>query len=274
MFDTFDVFWCCVRISIQMEGRSYLKGLHTKTSDAFTGGSFRRDFFRCTFRSSLSSSSRHPGMDVKRREMASLRRAMVALCSGADFCWEKRNESERIRPIHLLFESMKLNDVCFGKCLNMSQPFCARTFVEFLYQFRVLLYFWCLPLVFHELWIVDLLMFFIPSFLHIPCNPSTSDALPIQARPQATWTLPLERLAASRPSDAKTQGDTSSTIWKIKSSQVSKVSSRYILNTYNLHAYIGVQWCSDWRVFGSCFNKHLGQKLFFKFATIWISEYR
>ena len=28
----------------------------------------------------------HPGMDVKRREMASLRRAMVALCSGADFC--------------------------------------------------------------------------------------------------------------------------------------------------------------------------------------------
>lgn len=125
-----------------MEGRSYLKGLHTKTSDAFTGGSFRRDFFRCTFRSSLSSSSRHPGMDVKRRAMASLRRAMVALCSGADFLLreKKRIRTNPINPFRL-FGSMKLHDVCFGKCLNMSQPFCARTFVEFLYQFRVLLYF-------------------------------------------------------------------------------------------------------------------------------------
>lgn len=78
-------------------------------------------------------------------------------------------------------------------------------------------------------------MFFIPSFLHIPCHRSTSDALPIQARPQATWTLPLERLAASRPSDAKTQGDTSSTMKKAKRLQVSKVFSRYILNTYNVH---------------------------------------
>ena len=68
---------------------------------------------------------------------------------------------------------------------------------------------------------------------------------PGQARPQATWTLPLERLAASRPSDAKSQGDTSSTMKKAKRLQVSKVFSRYILNTYNLHAYIGVQWCSD-----------------------------
>ena len=72
----------------RMEGRSYLKGLHTKTSDAFTGGSFRRDFFELHI-SQLAQQlqiSCHPGMDVKRREMASLRRAMVALCSGADFC--------------------------------------------------------------------------------------------------------------------------------------------------------------------------------------------
>ena len=68
----------------RLEGRSYLKGLHTKTSDAFTGGSFRRDL-SCTFLEAQQLISCHPGMDLKGREMASLRRAMVALCSGVDF---------------------------------------------------------------------------------------------------------------------------------------------------------------------------------------------
>ena len=35
----------------------------------------------------------------------------------------------------------------------------------------------------------------------------------LEARPQATWTLPLEHLAASRPSPAKHKGDGCSMGW-------------------------------------------------------------